>query len=74
MSYPNKQSEQSNWNGYQLITRKRGNSNFLDFNEVYSLYRFTQKFCIKQFSLFKYLIYQDKSIPIFPYSSATSQQ
>ena len=43
-SYPNMQSDadHGNWNGYQLITRKRGNSsNFLDFKEGYSLYRFT---------------------------------
>ena len=44
-SYPNKQSDadHGNWNGCQLITPKRGNySNSLNFNEVYSLYRFTQ--------------------------------
>ena len=45
-SYPNKQSDadHGNWNGCQLITRKQGNSsNSLDFKEVYSLYRFSQK-------------------------------
>mgnify|MGYP005890502513 CR=1 FL=1 len=45
-SYPNKQSDADygNWNGYQVITQKQGNSsNSLDFNEVYSLYRFTEK-------------------------------
>ena len=44
-SFPNKQSDadHGNWNGCQLITPKRGNySNSLNFNEVYSLYRFTQ--------------------------------
>ena len=31
-------------NGCQIITTKRGNSsNSLDFKEVYSLYRFTEK-------------------------------
>lgn len=46
-SYPNKQSDadHSKLNGCQPITRKRGNfSNSLDFKEVYSLYRFTEKF------------------------------
>lgn len=45
-SYPNKQSyaDHSNCVGYQLTTRKRGNlSNFLDFKQVYSLYKFTEK-------------------------------
>ena len=48
-SYPNKQSDadHGNWNGCQLITRKWGNSsNFLDFKQVYSLYRFTELFCM----------------------------
>lgn len=43
-SYPNKQSDadHGNWDGCQLITRKRGNSsNSLDFRWIYSLYRFT---------------------------------
>lgn len=42
-SYPNRQSntEYGNWDGRQLITRKRGNSsNLLDFKEVYSLHGF----------------------------------
>ena len=47
-SYPNKQSDadHGNWNGCQLITRKQGkSSNSLDFKEVYSLYRFTERSC-----------------------------
>lgn len=36
-------ADYGNWNGCQVIIPKRGNSfNSLDFNEVYSLYRFTQ--------------------------------
>lgn len=45
-SYPNKQSDagHGNWNGCQLITRKQGNSSkALDFKDIYSLYRFTEK-------------------------------
>ena len=52
-SYPHRQSDadHSKLNGCQVITRKRCNSsNSLDFNEVYSLYRFTKKFrSIKHF-------------------------
>lgn len=45
-SYLNRQSnaDHGNWDGCQLITLIRGDSsNFLDFNGVYSLYRFTEK-------------------------------
>ena len=48
-SYPNKQSDAGygNLNGCQLITRKWGNSsNFLDFKQIYSLYRFTKIYCM----------------------------
>ena len=48
-SYPNRQSDadHGNWNGCQLITRKRGHfSNSLDFKRVYSLYRFIEIFCM----------------------------
>ena len=39
-------ADHGNWNGYQLITPKRGNSsNSLDFKKVYFLYRFTEKVC-----------------------------
>ena len=44
-SYPNRQSDadHGNWNGCQLITRKRGNSsNFLDFKGVYPFCRITE--------------------------------
>lgn len=48
-SYPNKQSDadHGNWNGYQLITRKRGNSsNSLDFKGVYPFCRITKYFLL----------------------------
>ena len=67
-SYPNKQSnaDYGNWNGCQLITRKRGNSsNPFDFKEVYSLYRLTEIFCMAD-DLLPVFWYDDSHI-ICPY-------